>query len=448
MRWLCASARTLSAVLLLLAAPSIGRAQLPDFASVVRNESASVVSVSVALSASDETDEEEEFADALERFFGRRRTDAVGAGFIVAADGYVVTSAHLVTGPRQGQVLVRLADGREFEARVVGVDPETDIGVLKINASGLRPARTADPEALQVGDWVAAIGSPFGFERSLTVGVVSGKGRTLADQSYVPFIQTDVAVNPGNSGGPLFSARGEVVAVNSLIYSDTGSYMGVSFAVPIDIVLEVAAQLRARGHVTRGALGVRVQDLGAALAGAFAAPSPAGALVSDIYPEGPATLRPGDIVVRFDGKPVESGAELLRLIRRAAPGSTVAIQVLRGGARVAAKVAIEEQGAFRRAPRTVPEPAVDRYGLQLEEITAVERERLGIRTGVLVKRAEGPAQRAELRRGDVVLSVNGAEVGSAAELRERLGKIARGGYAALRIQRAGARLFVPLRIPG
>ena len=282
----------------------------------------------------DEEDEDPELLrDFLRRFYGPALdVRSLGSGFVIDAAGYIITNAHLVAERRD--IKVRLADRREFEARVIGVDALSDIALIKIEAGGLPPVRIGDPAKLRPGEWVAAIGSPFGFERSVTAGIVSAVNRTLPEESFVPFIQTDVAVNPGNSGGPLFNLQGEVVGVNSMIYSETGSYMGVSFAIPIDVAMDVARQLRASGKVTRGRIGVRLQELTAELARAFRLPDTSGAAVVEVFRRSPAeraALQAGDVIVRFAGKPVESDADLVRLTAAALPGSSVEVELVRFG---------------------------------------------------------------------------------------------------------------------
>jgi serine protease Do len=298
---------------------------------------------------------------------------------------------------------------------------------------------------------VAAVGSPFGFERSITAGIVSAKGRTLPDESYVPFIQTDVAVNPGNSGGPLFNLRGEVVGVNSLIYTGSGGYMGLSFAVPIDVAMTVVEQLRTRGRVIRGRIGARVQEVTADLARALGLPRAAGALLAEVQQDGPAAragLRPGDVVLRFDGQDVDTHADLVRLTAHARPGDTVAVELLRRGTPLVLRVRIGEQQAEPAAAVAKPRAALDVLGLELAPLAREERAHLGLEGGVRVQRAEGAAQRAGLQRGDILVSVNGESVASVAEFNQRIERAGKGATVALLVQRAGGRLFVALRVPG
>ncbi len=298
---------------------------LPDFRPLVERYGPAVVNVSVSANV---------------RTFGvpmvpgqRSPMQGEGSGFIVSADGTILTNAHVVDGARK--VTVKLTDHREFEAKVVGVDTKSDVAVLKIEATGLPVVTLGDPRQLEVGEWVVAIGSPFGFENSVTAGIVSAKGRSLPDDTYVPFIQTDVAVNPGNSGGPLFNLRGEVVGINSQIYSRSGGYQGVSFAIPIDVAMNVGEQLQATGHVSRGKLGVGVQGVDQALAESFGLDKPRGALVSNVERGGPADeagLKEGDVILAFDGQPVDSAGQLPAAVAAAKPGRKVELQVWREGA--------------------------------------------------------------------------------------------------------------------
>jgi serine protease Do len=454
-------ARVVLFALALAAAPAA--AQLPDFTRLMREEGRAVVNVSTTYRLSwggpdaplSETPEEE-----LLREFLRRQLEpyvprdfesrSLGSGFIVGEDGYIITNAHVVGGPQGQEIVVRLADRREFPARVVGADPLTDIALLKIDAAGLPSARIGDPAAIEPGEWVAAVGSPFGFERSITAGIVSAKGRTLPDESYVPFIQTDVAVNPGNSGGPLFNLRGEVVGVNSLIYTGSGGYMGLSFAVPIDVAMTVVEQLRTRGRVIRGRIGARVQEVTADLARALGLPRAAGALLAEVQQDGPAAragLRPGDVVLRFDGQEVETHADLVRLTAHARPGDTVAVELLRRGAPLVLQVRIGEQQAEPAAAVAKPRAALDALGLELAPLAREERAHLGLEGGVRVQRAEGAAQRAGLQRGDVIVQVNGEPVASVPEFNRQVERAGKGATLALLVQRAGGRLFVALRVP-
>ena len=446
--------RTLLALLVLLAAPPAA-AQAPDFTALVREGAGAVVNLSGGLRGTlpdlPLADEEADHPRMLQDFL-RRQYDpapdmrALGSGFVIDAAGFIITNAHLVAD--RPEISVRLADRREFEARVVGFDPVSDIALIKIEASGLPQVRIGDPAKLRPGEWVAAIGSPFGLERSVTAGIVSALGRTLPEESFVPFIQTDVAVNPGNSGGPLFNLRGEVVGVNSGFYSETGGYAGISFAIPIDVALEVAAQLRAHGSVTRGRIGVRLQEVTSELAKAFRLPRAAGALVVEVFPRNTAAragMQPGDVIVRFDGQPVETDAELVRMTARSTPGATVDVELLRFGAPLLVRLKVDPArvAAVPAAARRDGEP----LGLQLAPLDRKQRERMRLEGGLVVERARDAAQRAGLQRGDLILSVNGKTVSNAEAFGAVLQAAGRGATIALLVQRDGVRQFLPLRVP-
>ena len=449
-------------VLLLALAASVARAQAPDFTSLVRDAGPAVVALTGGQSlvlpdlplaeedveAGEQDEDPELLRDFLRRFYGPALdVRSLGSGFVIDAAGYIITNAHLVAERRD--IKVRLADRREFEARVIGVDALSDIALIKIEAGGLAPVRIGDPAKLRPGEWVAAIGSPFGFERSVTAGIVSAVNRTLPEESFVPFIQTDVAVNPGNSGGPLFNLQGEVVGVNSMIYSDTGSYMGVSFAIPIDVAMDVARQLRASGKVTRGRIGVRLQELTAELARAFRLPDTSGAAVVEVFRRSPAeraALQAGDVIVRFAGKAVESDADLVRLTAAALPGSSVEVELVRFGVPQLARITIDEA----RPPVMPPALALPEHeplGLQLAPLERKLRERLQIDGGLRVERARDASRRAGLMRGDIILSVNGKPVSSAEGFRALLAAAGKGTTVALLIQRESNRQFLPLRVP-
>ena len=454
--------RIVLALLLALAAPAVAAqaaaAAAPDFTALVRDAAAAVVnltggqsSVYSDLPLADEEEEEAEpsiLREFLRRFHGPSPDlRSLGSGFVIDPAGYIITNAHLVAERRD--IRVRLADRREFEARVIGVDALSDIALIKIEAGALAPARIGDPAKLRPGEWVAAIGSPFGFERSVTAGIVSAVNRTLPEESFVPFIQTDVAVNPGNSGGPLFNLQGEVVGVNSVIYSETGGYMGVSFAIPIDVAMDVARQLRASGKVTRGRIGVRLQEVTAELARAFGLPDTSGAAVVEVFRRSPAesaALQAGDVIVRFAGKPVENDADLVRLTAAARPGSNVELEVVRFGAPLRLRIAIDEARPPIMPPAiTVPEH--EPLGLQLAPLERKLREQLQIDGGLRVERARDASRRAGLMRGDIILSVNGKAVSSADGFRALLAAAGKGTTVALLVQREGNRQFLPLRVP-
>ena len=442
-------------------APAAAATTYPDFVSLVRSEGAAVVNISTTRLQRDPELEEalpglkpdNPLYDFLRRLFppGEREYPSrnLGSGFLISDDGYILTNAHLVADT--SEATVRLVDKREFRAKVVGIDRSTDVALVKIGARGLRKVTIGDPSKLEVGEWVAAIGAPFGFENSVTAGIVSAKGRLVPDESYVPFIQTDVAVNPGNSGGPLFNLRGEVVGINSMIYSGSGGYMGLSFAIPIDVAMRVAAELRARGKVVRGRLGVRTQEVTPDLARSFGLASAAGALVILVEKASPAEkagMAPGDIILKVDGKPIESSGDLPQMIASRPPGTVVKIQVWRQGAQKELVATIAELGAA--APRAPAEPAAkrsNRIGLVVSELTPGQREELQVEGGLLVHEARGPALRAGIQPGDIVLAINDVKVRRVADLNQALARIEPGATVALLVQREDTSIYVPLRIP-
>jgi serine protease Do len=367
-----------------------------------------------------------------------------GSGFIISADGVIMTNAHVVDGA--SEVTVRLTDRREYTAKVIGVDPKSDIAIIRIAAKDLPTVKLGDSRTLRVGEWVLAIGAPFGFENSATAGIVSAKGRTL-ESGYVPFIQTDVPINPGNSGGPLFNMRGEVVGINSQIYSRSGGYMGVSFSIPIDVALQVGQQLQATGHVTRGKLGVVIQSVTQGLADSFGLPQPQGALVSSVEKGGPAEragIESGDVILKLNGQPLKDSSELPVQIAAVAPGTSVNLEIWRNHAtrEVAVKLGtMEEQ---RTAASAGPHQEGGKLGLAVRPLTADEQRGANMKGGLVVERASGPAAEAGIQPGDVVLAANGSPLNNAEELRSAVEKSK--GHIALLIQRGETRLFVPVRV--
>jgi len=356
----------------------------------------------------------------------------------------IMTNAHVVNGA--SEVTVRLTDRREYTAKVVGVDPKSDIAIIRIGAKDLPTVKLGDSRTLKVGEWVLAIGAPFGFENSVTAGIVSAKGRTL-ESGYVPFIQTDVPINPGNSGGPLFNMRGEVVGINSQIYSRSGGYMGVSFSIPIDVAMQVGQQLQTTGHVTRGKLGVVIQAVTQGLADSFGLPQPQGALVSSVEKGGPAEragIESGDVILKLNGQPLKDSSELPVQIAAVAPGTSVNLEIWRNHAtrEVAVKLgAMEEQ---RTAANAGPHQEGGKLGLAVRPLTADEQRGANMKGGLVVERATGPAAEAGIQPGDVVLAANGSPLNNAEELRSAVEKSK--GHIALLIQRGETRLFVPVRV--
>jgi serine protease Do len=363
---------------------------------------------------------------------GKGFAHGVGSGFIISRDGLVLTDAHVVDGA--SQVTVKLTDRREFRAKVLGSDALTDIAVLKIDAKDLPTVRLGNPSNLRTGDWVLAIGSPFGFENSATAGIVSAKGRSLPGEGYVPFIQSDVAVNPGNSGGPLFNMAGEVVGINSQIYSGSGGYEGISFAIPVDVAARVQKQIVAQGYATHARLGIGIQDMNVQLADSFGLKSPQGALVSSVVSQSAAAragLQAGDVILEANGQAIGESGDLPALVDRAAPGDKLALEVWRNGAarRIAATL-----GEAKRLP------IADASGASLAKPNALG---LVLGEGLTVQDASGPAARAGIQAGDVVLAVNGIPVKSTDALSAAIGKSK--GSVALLVQRGDAALYVPVQ---
>ncbi|MGH8148878.1 MAG: DegQ family serine endoprotease [Steroidobacteraceae bacterium] len=374
-----------------------------------------------------------------------------GSGFIVSADGYILTNAHVIEDA--DQVTVQLADRREYPAKVVGIDDRTDIAVIKIDAHGLPVVKFGDASKLKVGQWVVAIGSPFNFENSVTAGIVSALGRSLPSDNYVPFIQTDVPVNPGNSGGPLFDVQGDVVGINSQIFSQTGGFMGLSFAIPINVALNVETQLVRTGHVVRGRIGVIIQDVDAQLADSFGLDRPRGALVASVQSGGPAAkagIRPGDVILAVDGSSIERDGQLSSRISNMKPGSDARLTIWRSRRPVELDVRIAEldQKPERMASRAEPGPPQDhetRLGLSVRSLTPQEKREAQTDGNLVVEQAAGPAASAGLMPGDIILGVDDKPVHSVDEL-ESAAKSA-GKTLALLIQRDGYQSFVPLRLP-
>jgi serine protease Do len=371
-----------------------------------------------------------------------------GSGFIVSNDGYILTNAHVVRGA--DEVEVKLIDKRKFSARVIGSDSRTDVAVIKITANNLPAVKLGDPARLRVGEAVAAIGSPFGFENSVTAGIVSAKGRSLPSESYVPYIQTDVPINPGNSGGPLFNMKGEVVGINSQIYSRSGGYQGVSFAIPIDVAMEVAEQLKSSGKVSRGWLGVVVQEVTADLAESFGMDRPRGALIAQVQAESPAAragLQAADVILMFAGRPVENSGDLPRMVGMAKPGTKIPLQVWRRGKAQELAVTLGELPG-EELPAGKSGKTYSRGGLALSELTADQRRELGIDHGLLVEEVTGDAARAGIRVGDVILAVNNGKVPTVEAFRKAIAAVPKGKSAALLVRRGEGSLYIPLKISG
>jgi serine protease Do len=380
---------------------------------------------------------------------GEPQQRGVGSGFILNADGYVMTNAHVVDGA--DEVIVTLTDKREFKARIIGADKRSDVALVKIEASGLPTVRIGDVNRLKVGEWVMAIGSPFGLENTVTAGIVSAKARDTGE--LLPLIQTDVAINPGNSGGPLLNLRGEVVGINSQIYSRTGGFMGISFAIPIDEATRVADQLRSNGRVIRGRIGVSIDQVTKEVADAIGLGKPAGALVRSVEAGGPADkagVEPGDIITRFEGKTIEKSSDLPRTVTNIKPGTRASMQVFRRGAYKDLQVTVvefEPERTRRTSEReeSKPQAAVGSLGLTVVDLTEAQRRELKVKGGVRVEAADGLAARAGIREGDVILSIENTEVTSAKQFEQVASKLDKSKPATLLVRRGDVVNFVIVR---
>ncbi len=434
------------------------RADLPDFTDLADKQSPAVVNITTTQDAKQmkrghkmpEPDDMMDFFRRFmppegERFMPPRRGQ--GSGFLISSDGYILTNAHVVDDV--DEVTVKLNDKREFRAKVIGSDARTDVALIKINADNLPRVTIGDPNRLKVGEWVLAIGAPFGFENSVTAGIVSAKGRSLPDENYVPFIQTDAAVNPGNSGGPLFNLKGEVVGINSQIISRNGGYMGLSFSIPIDVAMDVADQLKSEGKVNRGRLGIVIQEVTADLADSFGLKSPHGALVSDVEPGSPADkagVQVSDIILKFDGKTVNSSIDLPRLVGATKPGTRSTLSIWRKGSMKELSVSVGElSDAKVAAAKQTDKKKTNRAGLSVTELTKEQKSVLKLNNGVLVEEASGIAARAGIEAGDVIVAVNNQEVNSAEELARLLDDTSRTRVALL-IKRGENAHYVSLRL--
>ncbi len=437
--------------------------QIPDFSAIVEANKAAVVNITSTINGGaagrsaapqggpgggDSQDDEQDnpFFDFFRHFQGQMPPvpqQGLGSGFVVGSDGVILTNAHVVEGA--DEVRVKLSDRREFKGKVVGIDKQTDIAVVRIDAKGLPTVKLGDPSKIRVGEWVLAIGSPFGFENTATAGIVSGTSRSLPEGTYVPFIQTDAAVNPGNSGGPLFNLQGEVIGINSAIYSRTGGYMGLAFAIPIDVAKTVEEQLLKTGKVERGRIGVGIQEVSSSLARSFGLDRPRGALVSTVEAGGPAAkagVKPGDVILSFNGKPIDTSSQLPPLVAATKPGTKGEMEVWRGGRKETLGVVVGELQNEQVATAKPPSAEHGKLGLAVRPLNAGEKKELGLASGVIVEEASGPAARAGIRPGDVITSVNGAPVRSVDDLRKLAAKAK--DSIALLVRRGDQSIFVPL----
>ena len=378
---------------------------------------------------------------------------SLGSGFIISEDGYILTNAHVVSSA--DEITVKLSDKREFRAEIIGADRKTDIALLKIEASNLPQVTQGDPSKLRVGEWVVAIGSPFGFESSVTAGIVSAKGRSLAQENYVPFIQTDVAINPGNSGGPLFNMKGEVVGINSQIYSRTGGYMGLSFAIPIDVATDISNQLKNTGKVSRGRIGVMIQEVTKELAESFGLDKTSGALVTLVQKGGPAEeagIETKDVIMQFDGKDVSTSSDLPRIVGATKPGSEVSVHVWRNGSIKEIMVLVDEfpsdeKIASRESKQSRIPDTSNRIGLALRELTSNEKKQLDVNNGLLVEAMRpGIASHAGIRPGDAILGINNQDVNTVEQFNQLLNKSKEGRNIALLVRRGNTTSFITMKL--
>jgi serine protease Do len=437
--------------------------ELPDFTDLVEKQGAAVVNISTTQIIRNEQNfpnvpEGDPFYDFFRRFAPQmpreQESQSLGSGFIISADGYIMTNAHVVD--HADKITVRLTDKREFRAKVIGADKRTDVALLKIEASGLPKINVGNPDKLKVGEWVVAIGSPFGFDSSVTAGIVSAKGRSLPQDNFVPYIQTDVAINPGNSGGPLFNMNGEVVGINSQIYTRSGGSMGLSFAIPIDVAAQVADQLRTSGKVTRGRIGVTIQELTRELAESFGLSKPNGALISSVEKNAPADkagIEASDVILKFDGKAVNNSSDLPRMVAVVKPGTKVTVELWRKGGNKQVIVEVgemPEDGKVARTPKKQEEDGgetVSRLGIAVSELSKEQQQELQVNGGLLVEDVKGSAARAAgLHPGDVLLAIGNAPIRSLAQFNEFIKQVPKGKNVALLVRRDDSASYVAIKL--
>lgn len=455
-----------------LQSPCAQTRSLPDFTQLVDRNSAAVVNISTTVKISGavhggqampDIPEDSPLYDFFKRFFGESpdgrmpypegEQTSLGSGFIISGDGHIITNNHVIKDA--DEIIVRLADRREFSAEIIGADEQSDIAILKVDGKDLPILKMGDSDKLKVGEWVMAIGSPFQFDHSVTAGIVSAKGRPLPNENYIPFIQTDVAINPGNSGGPLFNLNGEVVGVNSQIYSRTGGFMGLSFAVPINLVKRVYQQLKEEGHVTRGWLGVWIQGVDRELAESFGMAIPQGALVTKVIADSPAAaagFEIGDIVVKFDDREIINDTDLPPMVGSTEIGKKVPVQIVRKGRKVMINVVIDAlpDNANKLAGKPPVKPEVsgtNRLNVTVQDLTDAERDELGLDHGIRIETiATGPASRAGIRTGDILLLLNNQKVKDVKEFERIINGLPEGKPVAILVQRKGNPIFLALRL--
>ncbi|WP_179060979.1 DegQ family serine endoprotease [Pseudomonas taiwanensis] len=467
------SCMTAVAALLLLGQTLVARAELPDFTPLVEEASPAVVNISTrqklpqrGAAGAPVMPDLEGLPPMLREFFERnmpqvprnpqggrqREAQSLGSGFIISKDGYVLTNNHVVADA--DEIIVRLSDRSELEAKLIGADPRTDVALLKVEGKDLPIVKIGKSDELKVGSWVLAIGSPFGFDHSVTAGIVSAKGRSLPNENYVPFIQTDVAINPGNSGGPLFNLDGEVVGINSQIFTRSGGFMGLSFAIPIDVAMSVADQLKSEGKVSRGWLGVVIQEVNKDLAESFGLDKPAGALVAQVQEGGPAAkggLQVGDVILSMNGQPIVVSADLPHLVGNLKPGSKIQLEVVRGGSRKSLDMAIgalpEEGDEMAAATGDGVERSSNRLGVSVVELTDEQKKSLDIQGGVVIKEVQdGPAAMMGLRPGDVITHLNNQAITSAKAFTQVAKDLPKNRSVSMRVLRQGRASFITFKL--
>jgi len=444
---------------------------LPDFTSLVEENSASIVNISTVRKNNKQSNshpqlENDELNEFLKKFFGDkgfenpekkspRRAQSLGSGFIYSADGYIITNHHVIADA--DQIIVKLNDKRELDAKLIGSDSSSDIALLKIKAKNLKPVKIGNSQELKVGQWVLAIGSPFGFESTVTAGIVSAIGRSLPNDNYVPFIQTDVAINPGNSGGPLFNLNGEVVGINAQIFSRSGGFMGLSFAIPMDVASNVVKQLKSTGKVSRGWLGVYIQEVTNNLAKSFGMKKPSGALISKIIPDGPASksdLKVGDIILKFDGKKIITSSSLPPIVGNTKVGKNVKIEILRNGKKKNINFKVQELPvqsiAKNNIKKNVKPVTKEILGMRISNLSKSERKNLDIndKYGIAVKEILGnPAYESGLLKNDVIYQISGANIENINQFENIVKRMKKGDFASLLVRRSqGNSIYLAIKI--
>jgi serine protease Do len=449
---------------------SANNSNLPDFTKLVDNNSASIVNISTVRKSQTKSANSnpqlpnDELNEFLKKFFGDkgfddpdkripRKSQSMGSGFIYSADGYIITNHHVIADA--DQIIVKLNDKRELDAKLIGSDPSSDIALLKIKAKNLKPVKVGNSENLKVGQWVLAIGSPFGFESTVTAGIVSAIGRSLPNDNYVPFIQTDVAINPGNSGGPLFNLNGEVVGINAQIFSRSGGFMGLSFAIPMNVANNVIKQLKVSGKVSRGWLGVYIQEVTNNLAKSFGMKNPSGALISKIIPDGPASksdLKVGDIILKFDGKKIVTSSSLPPIVGNTKVGKNVKIEILRKGSKKTIKFTVQELPVQKVAKNKVtPKESVTRkiLGMTVSNISDLERKNLRLENNLGIKVQQinsNPAYESGLLKNDIIYQISGENIQDINQFVKIVKNLKKGDFASLLVRRQGNSLYLAIKI--